>query len=130
MINNMCGTFTSILGQAAALMVVETVISPSFGVSEMRLWLDFALKGIATFWIYKYAQCSGTSGTTSKPLAGLNAMTVIVGGLLGAATLLVTTMFLPSNRMMGGMDFLGYIVQAVVLNFVYGMGGRVVADLA
>ncbi len=126
----MCGTLTSILGQAAALMVVETVISPAFGVSAMRFWLDYIIKGIATFWIYKYTQCSGTSGTTSRPLSGLNATTIIVGGLLGAVTLTITMMFLPVNRMMGGMDFLEYIIQAVILNFAYGMGANVIADLA
>lgn len=126
----MCGTLTSILGQAAALMVVETVISPAFGASAFRYWLDFIMKGVATFWIYKYTQCSGTSGTTSKPLSNLKFTTIIVGGLLGAIVLNITLMFLPSRRTMGGLDFLEYLIQAVVLNFAYGMGANVVADLA
>lgn len=126
----MCGTLTSILGQAAALMVVETVISPGLGVSAMRFWLDYIIKGVATFWIYKYTQCSGTNGTTSRPFAGLNAMTIIVGGLLGAGILTVTTMFIPSGNLFGGTNFLEYIVQAIILNFGYGMGANVIADFS
>lgn len=126
----MCGTLTAILGQAAALMIVETVISPSLGVSAFRFWMDFILKGVSTFWIYKYAQCSGTNGTTSKPLSGYKFSSIIVGGLFGAVILTITTMFLPRNFMSGGMDFFEYIIQAVILNFAYGMGANVIADLA
>lgn len=126
----MCGTLTSILGQAVALMVVETMISPGLGAGEMIMYIDYIIKGVATFWIYKYAQCSGTSGTTSNPLSGYKATTVIVGGLLGALVLTFTNMILPGKTLSGGLDFLGYVIQAVILNLAYGMGANIVADLA
>lgn len=125
----MCGTLTSLLGQAAALMVIETVISPSLGMSTFRIMFDFVAKGIATYWVYKYAQCTGTSGTTSRPLSGMNAMTVIVGGLFGAGVLALSSLVIPNN-VFGGMDFMGYILEAIILHFAYGMGARVIADLA
>lgn len=126
----MCGTLTSLLGQAAALMVIETVISPSLGMSGFRILFDFVAKGIATYWVYKYSQCSGTSGTTSKPFAGMNAMTVIVGGLFGAGVLALSSLIIPNNLFGGGMDFLSYIVEALILHFAYGMGANIIADMA
>ena len=126
----MCGTLTSILGQAVALMVVETMISPSLGAGELIRYVDYMIKGVATFWIYKYAQCSGTSGTTSRPLSGYKATTIIVGGLIGAVVLTLTNIILPGKTLSGGLDFLGYVIQAVVLNLAYGMGSNIVADLA
>jgi len=125
----MCGTFTSILGQAAAIGVIDMVISPAFGMSDMRLLFDFVLKGISTFWVYKYAQCSGTSGTTRRPFMGLNFMTILVGGLIGSGVLAITSIILPNN-MFGNTNFMEYIIEAVVLNFAYGMAASVVADIA
>ena len=127
----MCGTLTSILGQAAALMVIEKVISPGLGVSELRFWMDFLLKGVSTYWVYNYAKCSGTSGTTSNPLAGMNAMKVIVGGIFGGIVLALTAMFLPLGAgMFVQMDFMAYVLQAIILNFSYRMGGNIIADFA
>lgn len=128
----MCGTLTSILGQAAALMVIEKVISPGLGESEFKYIMDFLLKGISTYWVYNYAKCSGTSGTTSNPLAGMNAMKVIVGGIFGGAVLALTALLLPgeSLQIFGNMDFMNYVVQALILNFSYRMGANIIADFA
>jgi len=132
----MCGTLTSILGQAAALMVIEKVLTPSFGVSELRFWMDFLLKGISTYWVYNYAKCSGSgstaSGTTSNPLHGMSAMKVIVGGIFGGIILAVSAMFLPlrAGTIFGGMDFMAYVLEAVILNFSYQMGANVISDFA
>lgn len=128
----MCGTLTSILGQAAALMVIEKVLTPSFGVSELRFWLDFLLKGISTYWVYNYAKCSGTSGTTSNPLHGMSAMKIIVGGIFGGIVLTLSAMFLPLNAgaLFGQMDFMAYVLEAVILNFSYQMGANIISDFA
>lgn len=130
----MCGTFTSILGQAAALMVVETVISPNMYASEFRLFIDFMLKGVATYWIYNWSKCTGTGSSSSythNPLAGMNAMKIIVGGIFGGVVLALIGMFLPMyNGYFGGMDFFGYVIQAIILNFSYNMGANIIADFA
>lgn len=124
----MCGTFTSILGQALAIGVIDTVISPGLGRSSFRYIFDFLAKGAASFYVYRYT-CNKSTNSTSKPFSGLNLITVLVGGVIGAGTLALSSLFLPNN-LFGGMNFMEYIIEAVILNFVYGMSGRIVADLS
>lgn len=124
----MCGTFTSILGQALAIGVIDMAITPNLGMSTFRILFDFVAKGVATFYVYRYS-CKKSTNSSSRPFDNLSLMTVLVGGIIGAGVMALSSLFLPNN-MFGGMNFLEYIVEAVILNFVYGMSATVVADLS
>lgn len=125
----MCGTFTSLLGQALAIGVIDTLVSPNMGMSSFRILFDFVAKGVATFYVYRYS-CKKSTNSSSRPFEGLSAMTVIVGGIVGAGTLALSSLFLPNNMFGNGMNFMEYIIEAVILNFVYGMSAGVVSELS
>lgn len=127
----MCGTFTAILGEALALGIVDGFISPSImGMGEMKLFFDFILKGIATFWVYKWAQCKPDHTFSRRPLQGTNFLTLFFGGLIGAVTLLMAKSLLPRQSEIFRNDYMGYVIDAVIVNFVYGMASSTVESLA
>lgn len=126
----MCGTFTQLLGQALAIGVIDNVFSPGYQTSDFGLIIDVILKGIATFWIYKWGQCTnGTRSPNTSPFANYNAMAILVGGLIGAITLFAVSMVMKGNDF--GQDrFIIYFVDAIAVHLVYGISGSIVQTFA
>lgn len=122
----MCGTFTQLLGQAVAIGVIDSVLTPSFYASSMGVWIDVILKGIATFWVYKYAQCtSGTRSPNTQPFQNYNAMQILVGGLIGALTLYAVGQVVGENAF-GKDKFVTYLVDAIAVHLVYGVSHSII----
>ena len=126
----MCGTFMQILGQGATLYLLDQFIFPAFGGSAMMDLMLFFVKGIATFYIYKWFQC-GTSGVFRHPLQGISFWHALLGGLIGTFTLFITGNLLNEHVASGALDILfKYGIEAVVLNMVYGMSANMITDAA
>lgn len=124
----MCGTFTQIFGQALAIGVIESFMSAKSSEPVMNM-VRFLFEGVVTFYIHRWMKCTGTTRTTVKPFANLNTMAVLVGGAIGAGTLVVSASFLPKN-MYGDMYYLEYVLQAILLNLMYNMSFNVVDNFA
>ena len=126
----MCGTLMQIVGQGAALYILDLLVRPAFGGGLMVDMFLFLVKGFATFWIYKWFQCS-TNGIIRNPLHGTSFWMALIGGIVGMFTLMLTGMVLNEQREEGGIEILmKYGIEAVILNIVYGMGHNIIQDVA
>lgn len=126
----MCGTLMQILGQGTALYVLDLFVRPVFGGGVFVDMFLFLIKGILTFYIYKWFQCS-TTGIIRHPLQGTTFWMALIGGIVGMFTLMITGMLVNEQVREGGFNMLiKYGIEAVVLNIVYGVGHNMIQDLA
>ena len=126
----MCGTFTAIFGEALALFLVDSFIRPSLvSMGEVRMLIELLIKGISTFWIYKWAQCLPAGTHNRRPLHGMSFMTLVFGGMIGAVTLMLSKSLLPRQSEIMKNDYMGYLIDAVIVNFVYGMAQSTIEGL-
>lgn len=122
----MCGTIMQILGEGAALLLVDGFISPFLGGGALVDTLLFLIKGMATYYVYKWFQCS-SGGIIRHPMANVGFWGALVGGLVGMFTLMLTGMVINVNR---GDIFLKYGIEAIILNMVYGFLAGTIQNLA
>lgn len=127
----MCGTLMQILGQGAALYVLDMLVKPALGGGVLVDTFLFLAKGFITFYIYKWFQCS-TNGVMRHPLHGVTFWGALLGGIVGMFTLMLTGMVLNENSFgRGGVEELViYGIEAVVLNLVYGFSANMLHDMA
>jgi hypothetical protein len=127
----MCGTIMQILGQGAALYLLDLLVKPAFGGGAMVDTFLFLVKGFATFYIYKWFQCSST-GVIRNPLHGVTFWQALLGGIVGMFTLMLAGMLLNENSFgRGGIEELVvYGIEAVILNLVYGLSADMLHDLS
>lgn len=126
----MCGTFMQILGQGASLYLLDLFIRPAFGGGVIVDMFLFLIKGIVTFYVYKWFQCS-TTGIIRNPLHGTTFWMALIGGFVGMLTLMITGMLVNEQRSTGPVDeLIKYGIEAVVLNLVYGISSNMVASMA
>jgi hypothetical protein len=126
----MCGTFMQIIGQSAALYMVDMFIYPAFGGSATVDLALFLIKGMITFYVYKWFQC-GTSGVFRHPLQGISFWHALLGGIIGTFTLFITGSLVNERFTDGAINVLfKYGVEAIVLNVVYGMTANMISDAA
>jgi hypothetical protein len=125
----MCGTFTQLFAQALAIGVIDTILSPRLGEGEVMVFVDFLMKGIATFWLYKWGQC--TLGVhPASPLSNYSAIGIIIGGFVGAITLAVVNMIVGRNMFTGETRYITYLLDAIAVHMVYGISHGVIAGYA
>lgn len=122
----MCGTIMQILGEGASLMLVDSFISPFLGGGALVDTLLFLVKGMVTFYVYKWFQCS-SGGVIRHPLSGTSFWMALIGGLVGMFTLMLTGMIINIHR---GDIFIKYGLEAIILNMVYGFTSNTIHDLA
>lgn len=126
--DTMCGTFTQLFAQALAIGVIDNVFTPNYQTSEFGMIIDVVLKGIATFWLYKWGQCTnGVRSPNTSPFANYNAMAILVGGLIGAVTLFAVGQIMGDNPF-GKDRFIIYFVDAIAVHLVYGVSGSIVQN--
>lgn len=126
----MCGTFMQILGQGAALYVLDLVVRPAFGGGFLVDSFLFLVKGFSTFWIYKWFQC-GESGLIRRPMQGVSFWMALLGGVVGMFTLMITGSLLGETPGEGAVnELVTYGIEAVILNIVYGFSSEMIHDLA
>lgn len=127
----MCGTFMQIGGMAFGLYFTDMLIKPvQFGNSEFKDVFMFLIKGAIEFWIYKWFQCKPDGSYNRHALSGMSFMNIIMGGLIGGVTLFFAGQ-LVGERTAGdfGQILIKYGIEAVILNFVYGATGNMIADM-
>lgn len=129
-IDIMCGTFTQLFAQALAIGVIDNIFAPNYTTSTVGRLIDVMLKGIATFWLYKWGQC--TNGVrNANPLQNYNAMAILVGGAIGAVTLFAVGEIMGSTPMTTGSgNYVEYLVDAIAVHLVYGVSGSIVQNFA
>lgn len=126
----MCGTLMQILGEGAALYMLDLFVRPAFGGGIMVDTFLFLIKGITTFYVYKWFQCS-TSGVIRRPLHGTSFWTALLGGVVGMFTLMLTGMLINERRGEGAIEeMVTYGIEAVVLNLVYGFSSEIIHEVA
>lgn len=126
----MCGTLMQILGEGAALYLLDLLVRPAFGGGVMVDTFLFLIKGFTTFYVYKWFQCSN-SGVIRNPLHGTSFWTALLGGVVGMFTLMLTGMMINERRGEGAIEELvTYGIEAVVLNLVYGFSSNMIHDVA
>lgn len=127
----MCGTLMQILGQGAALYMLDMFIRPALGGGILVDTFLFLAKGFVTFYVYKWFQCS-SNGVMRHPLSGVTFWGALLGGIVGMFTLMLTGMLLNERRYgRGGIEELVvYGIEAVVLNLVYGFSANMLHDMA
>lgn len=119
-----------ILGQGAALYILDMLVKPAFGGGLVVDMFLFLVKGFATFYLYKWFACS-TSGIIRNPLAGTSFWMALLGGIIGMFTLMVVGMLVNERAFRGaGGELVVYGIEAVVLNVVYGLSADLVQDMA
>lgn len=127
----MCGTVMQIGGMAFGLYLVDMMISPlTFGRSEFADVFMFLLKGAVEYWIYKWFQCKPDGSYSRNALAGLSFMNILMGGLVGGVTLFFAGQLVNEGRANDfGSILVKYGIEAVILNFVYGATGNMIAGM-
>ena len=126
----MCGSLMQILGQGAALYILDLLVMPIFGGGLIVDMFLFLVKGIMTFYVYKWFQCS-TTGVIRNPLHGVSFWMALIGGFVGMITLLITGRLVNEIRSRGPVDVLiKYGIEAIVLNLVYGFSSNMIAGMA
>ena len=119
-----------ILGQGAALYMLDLLVRPAFGGGLVVDMFLFLVKGFITFYVYKWFQCS-TTGIIRNPLSGVSFWMAFIGGLLGMFTLMVTGALLNERTGEGAVEELvTYGIEAVILNVVYGISANMVQDIS
>jgi len=126
----MCGTFTQIAGMALGLYGVDLLIKPAFGGSEgMDIFL-FLIKGALEYYIYRWFQCDSTGNYSRHGFQGLGFTQIFLGGVVGGITLMLAGNLVGERN---ATDFLNamvkYSIEAVILNFVYGATGTMIASM-
>lgn len=126
----MCGTFMQILGQGASLYALDLLVRPAFGGGIVVDMFLFLIKGISTFYVYKWFQCS-TTGIIRNPLSGVSFWMALLGGILGMFTLMLTGMLLNERTGEGAVEeLITYGIEAVILNLVYGFSANMIQDMS
>lgn len=112
-----------IIGQGISLYLLDIMVRPAFAGSFILDLFLFLIKGMATYWVYLYFQCSD-SGVIRHALSGLSFTKMFIGGLFGAMVLLFTGMIINENQSFGAGDVLfTYTIEAIILNMFYGIAG-------
>lgn len=126
----MCGTLMQILGQAASLYALDLLVKPAFGGGIVVDMFLFLIKGVSTFYVYKWFQCSST-GIIRNPLSGVSFWMAFLGGIVGMFTLMVTGSLVNERAGEGAIEeLITYGIEAVVLNVVYGISSNMLHDMA
>jgi uncharacterized membrane protein YvlD (DUF360 family) len=119
-----------ILGEGAALFVLDTFLRPALGGGILVDTFLFLVKGLSTFYVYKWFQCS-TNGIMRHPLQGTSFWTALLGGIVGMFTLMLTGMLINEQRRRGGLgELITYGIEAIILNLVYGFSSNMIHDMA
>lgn len=126
----MCGTFTQLFAQSIAIGVLDTLFRPRLGQGDIMMIIDFLLKGISTFWLYKWGQCTSSGDHPSSPLANYSNVAIVVGGIVGAGTLMIVSTIMGPGMFSGETKYIMYFVQAIAVNFVYGLSAGLIANYA
>ena len=114
---------------AFSLYGLDLLIKPVFASSEGMAIFLFLIKGAGAYFVYRWFQCDSAGNYKRHALQNVTFWQLFTAGVVGGVTLMIAGNLVGEKNASDFMQILiRYGIEAVILNFVYGATGNMIAS--